>query len=82
MPLSILWHQFMAALLQPFLGQKAKGLAEEGFAQQKAGRSVPESVHRETVSLQGFIQMTKMRRTGFRNGGKCFRIRVASLVGV
>jgi integrase len=26
--------------------------------------------------------MTKMRRTGFRNGGKCFRIRVASLVGV
>ena len=26
--------------------------------------------------------MTKMRRTGFRNGRKCFRISIASAVGV
>jgi D-arabinose 1-dehydrogenase-like Zn-dependent alcohol dehydrogenase len=38
--------------------------------------------HQRLSQNRGSLQMTKMRRTGFRNGGKCFRIRGVSLVGV
>src|SRR5256885_8660547 len=40
------------------------------------------ATHKTSHSWYTWYTATKMRRNGFRNGGKCFRIRVTSTVGV
>ncbi|PYX58251.1 MAG: hypothetical protein DMG76_09685 [Acidobacteria bacterium] len=50
---------------------------------QNAGQvTIGSGAIKNCLKMGDHLQTTKLRRNGFRNGGKCFRLRVTPTVGV